>query len=166
MRPKPWLVVGVGNAHRGDDAVGLEVARALQTRRPEGVTVVPSDGEPASLLELFSDFDRVVLVDAIDAGCEAGTVLSFDAAESALPTVFSGGTSTHALGLAEAIELARNLDRLPAATRVFGIQAKHFEPGAPMSPAVEQAVSETADRILEEIQGAASKTILPHSINP
>jgi hydrogenase maturation protease len=42
------------------------------------------------------------------------------------------GLSTHGLGIADAIELARRLHSLPARLRVFGVTGRDFEYG-PMS---------------------------------
>ena len=147
---KPWLLIGIGNAFRADDAAGLEVARFLASRNPEGIVIRESAGESTSLIEQWRGADRVILVDAMDAGCEPGTVLRFDASRRTLPAVSLGGASTHAVGPGEAIELARSLDLLPSTLIVFGIQAESFETGAGMSPAVMSAVPETADRILAE----------------
>jgi hydrogenase maturation protease len=52
--------------------------------------------------------------------------------------------STHALGVAEAIELARALGRLPARLEVYAIEGARFTAGAGLSPAVEQAVGKLA----------------------
>ncbi len=151
MNTKPWLVIGIGNAFRADDAAGLAVARKLAARESGEIAIAESDGEPAALLEQFRGGARVILVDAVDAGREPGAILRFDVSSESLPAVScGGGASTHALGLGEAIELARSLDRLPAEVIVFGIQAESFETGALMSAAVREAVSETVRRILSE----------------
>ena len=51
-----------------------------------------------------------------------------------------GGTSTHLLGVAEAVELARVLGRLPKALRLVAIEGRNFAHGAKLSPQVEAAV--------------------------
>ena len=53
-----------------------------------------------------------------------------------------GSSSTHALGLAEAIEIARSLGRLPTRVRVVGIEGARFDFGRGLSPEVEDAVEE------------------------
>jgi Ni,Fe-hydrogenase maturation factor len=40
----PILVIGVGNAFRGDDAVGLIVARRLRRSGAKGLTVIEESG--------------------------------------------------------------------------------------------------------------------------
>jgi len=158
---RPWLVIGIGNAFRADDAAGLELVRELAARRPEGITVTQSQGEPAALLEQLRGEDRVILVDAIEAGREPGTILRFDLSREPMPLVSCGCASTHGLGLGEAIELARSLRRLPSTTLLFGIQAATFETGSPLSAAVAAAVVETADRILAEVSTEANPTRRP-----
>ena len=95
------LIIGVGNPFRGDDAAGLRVVEALGLSS----TVLEHDGEPASLIALWDGHDEVVLIDAVTSGGEPGIVIEIDAATSILPAGLCN--STHALGPAEAIELAR-----------------------------------------------------------
>jgi hydrogenase maturation protease len=44
------LVIGIGNTLRGDDAVGLAVARGLAAAPPRGVRVLAYEGAPIDLL--------------------------------------------------------------------------------------------------------------------
>ena len=55
--------------------------------------------------------------------------------------------STHALGVAEAIELGRALGRLPRRLLVFGIEGGSFDAGAGLSPEVERAVGQLTDEL-------------------
>ena len=144
-------VIGVGNTMRGDDAVGLEVARLLEGSLPPGVTVHTCEGEPVALLELWSGCDRVILVDAMVSGGEPGTVRSFDAAASPLPAELSG-PSTHLLGVGEAIELARTLGRLPARVEVHAIEAGRLDAGEPLSATVAAAAAVVATSIRESLR--------------
>jgi hydrogenase maturation protease len=56
----PILVIGVGNEHRTDDAVGLHVARRLKQLSLENVMVIEENGEGASLLESWKGADTVI----------------------------------------------------------------------------------------------------------
>jgi hydrogenase maturation protease len=146
-------VIGVGNRWRGDDAVGLAVADAIRDLTPSGVTVLESDGDPATLLDLWEGAAAIVLVDAVDSGDPAGTILRFDATEEAIPATHFR-QSSHALGIGEAIELGRVLGRLPERVVFYGIAAGCFDPGTPMNEEVAAAVLATAHRIVAEIGGA------------
>ena len=147
------LVVGVGNAMRGDDAVGLEVARLLEGTLPPTVSLRICEGEPVALLDMWTGCERVVLVDAMVSGAEPGTVRTFDAVASPLPPELSG-TSTHLLGVGEAIELARTLGRLPGRIEVFAIEAARLDAGEPLSAPVAAAAMVVATSIREALREA------------
>lgn len=144
-------VIGLGNPHRGDDAVGRRVAAGLRERVPQEVSVIEHDGEPGGLLELLRGAAAAYLVDAAVSGAPPGTIRRFDVLEADLP-VLQGTTSTHGLGLAEAVELARALNQLPARCFVYVVEARSFEPWAALCPAVGAAVDALIVRILADIQ--------------
>jgi hydrogenase maturation protease len=147
------LVVGVGNDLRGDDAAGLEVARRVRLAAPAGVEVVEASGDGAALIDAWQNAALAVVVDACVSGAEPGTIRRFEAARAPLPAVLAS-RSTHAFGLAEAVEMARALGRLPDRLVVFAIEGRDFAAGAPLSPAVARAVAEAVTAVLREIAAA------------
>ena len=130
------VVVGIGNSARGDDAAGLIAARRLGGLEHEG--------DPVTLLDLWGDADVAVVIDAVSSGAPPGTIHRFEATAAPLPTHLRSSSSTHALGLAEAIELGRALGRLPGRLVVFGIEGERFEAGAEVSRAVAAAAEAVA----------------------
>lgn len=145
-------IVGLGNAMRGDDAVGPVVVRRLRELLP-AADVLERSGEPADLLEVLGDgVEEVVLVDAVSSGAPPGEVHRFDASVVALP--FAAGASTHGLGLAETIELGRALGRLPPRLLVYGIEGRAFELGAPLSPEVASAAAAVAAELRQLLEEA------------
>jgi hydrogenase maturation protease len=148
-------VVGIGNAVRADDAVGLAVVRELRGTLPAGVEVLEREGEPTSLIDAWEGADTVWLVDAVSSGATPGTVHRIDAADSPLPAGF-GRTSTHHFGLPEAVELARVLGRLPERLIVYGVEGASFDTGDALSPNVAGAVGDVAEAIRTEVRSALS----------
>lgn len=146
------IVIGIGNTDRGDDAAGRIVARLLRQTLPEEVEVIEQEGEATALLARLDGAAEAFLVDACFGGAPVGTVQRFDVAAAPLPNQ-AFGLSTHGFGLAEAVELARALDRLPPRCLVYAIEGKRFEAGAPMSPAVSAAVAELVRWMETEIIG-------------
>ena len=132
------LLIGLGNDARGDDAAGLEVARRL--RGAPGVHVMELGGDPLALLDAWDGASSVVVVDAVRSGAPAGTVHRLDAREAPLSAALGGASSTHAVGLADAIELARALGRLPERLVVLGIEGRRFGSGDRPSPEVVEAI--------------------------
>jgi hydrogenase maturation protease len=148
--------VGVGNAWRGDDAVGLAVARRLAGSVPEGVEVLEREGEPTSLIEAWEGADAVWLVDAVSSGAQPGTVHRLDASTRELPAALFR-TSTHHVGLAEAVELARALGRLPRRLVVFGVEGGSFHAGNTLTPEVEAAVDGVVEALRAEVEDCTKR---------
>jgi hydrogenase maturation protease len=144
------LVLGVGNASRGDDGVGLVVAQHLREDPRDGVTIVLTAGEGTGLLALWQDSDAVVLVDAVWTGARPGTLHRFEMSTHPLPAMFLR-VSTHAFGVAEAIELARALRQLPPVLVVYGVEGATFEMGAGLSAAVAAAVPQAVAQVRQEL---------------
>lgn len=141
------LLVGLGNRLRGDDGVGPEVARRVAAAGAD-VDVLVCDGDPAALLEAWQERKRVVVIDAL-AGRPPGEVVRLDVGEGDALVPEAAATS-HALGLAEMVELGRRLKRMPCSLVVYGVAGSTFATGAALSPAVAAAVPEVSRRVLEE----------------
>jgi hydrogenase maturation protease len=134
------LVIGAGNAYRRDDGAGLAVARRLQALLTD-VRVLVKTGDCLSLLDEWDGIDAVIVIDATMSGARPGTIRRHEATNEPLPAGFSR-SSTHTLGIHEAIELARALRRLPRRIVVFGIEGGDFTAGEGLSPEVDAAVDE------------------------
>lgn len=142
------LLIGAGNPDRGDDAAGLTVARLVAAASPDGLTVRALPGDQLRLLDAWQGHAEVYVADAVCSGGVPGTVYRFDAA---LPGALSSRRGTHAFGLADVIELARALGRLPGRLTGYGIEGAAFEPGAPLSAAAGAAARAVADEILHSL---------------
>ena len=155
-RPALLKVVGVGNAWRGDDAVGLAVVERLRGRLPAGVALLEREGEPTSLIDAWEGADAVWVVDAVRSGAAPGTVHRLDATSAELPAELFRG-STHHLGLPEAVELARALERLPQRLVVLGVEGESFEAGQQLTAAVARAADQVAEQLVEEVAECTSE---------
>lgn len=143
------LIIGVGTEY-GDDAFGLRVARELKGRGLSGIKVTEHSGEGASLIESWQGYDKVVIIDCCSSGLQLGSHFRFDSHTERIPTGFFR-YSTHAFGVAEAIETARALKRLPESLIVIGVEGKVFNAGTPLSPALESMVALVADQAIREL---------------
>lgn len=145
------LVIGIGNPDKGDDAAGLAVAQrvAAATSAAE-VTVRELTGDQLALLDEWSGATRVYLVDAVCSGGTPGTVYRFDAAQALTERFRHRGT--HTFSLADVIELARALGRLPRHLAGFGIEGAGFAIGAALSPQAQAAVDEVTTALLADLK--------------
>ena len=159
LRPK-ILVAAIGNPDRGDDGIGPVVARKLSGRLPAEARLVVRSGDMMSLIEDWKGVDAVIFVDASAPKSRPGRIHRIDLAKEDLPPELSF-TSSHAFGVAEAIELARVLELAPEQIVLYAIEGACFDPGAPFTPSVLTAAAEVADCIDREvwrILNAASET--------
>jgi hydrogenase maturation protease len=144
------VLIGVGNELRRDDAAGLDVVRRLRRRGGLGARLETTAGDGVELLDLWQDARAVVLVDTVRSGAPAGTIHRLDASVTPLPASL-GRTSSHALGVADAIELARELGRLPRRVIVYGIEGARFEAGSGLTERVASALEPLAQVVHAEV---------------
>lgn len=138
------VVVGCGNPDRGDDGAGILVARRL---RELGVEALENRGDLSALPDSWEGAEQAIIVDTVVTGAEPGEISLWDARTAPLEkNCFR--CSTHSFGVAEAVELARLLDRLPPSLWIYGIEGSRFEAGAEVSAAVARAVEKVAQQIL------------------
>jgi hydrogenase maturation protease len=151
--PRTVVVIGVGNELRGDDGAGLEAARRVrESELPPSVTVRLHEGEAVGLLELWDGADAAVLVDTVRSGAPPGTIHRLDASHGPLPSPIRR-SSSHTIGIAEAIELSRALGTLPPGILVYGVEGRQFEAGTGLS----DEVGEALDRLVRELRAEAMR---------
>ena len=80
------------------------MARGLRDTVPARVRV-EHEGEPVGLIEEWAGADAVIVVDAVSSGAAPGRSTASTPRAGPLPAALSHG-STHAFGVAEAVELA------------------------------------------------------------
>lgn len=149
------VCVGLGNRFRGDDRAGLAVAERLVDLVPADTDVVAIEGDPLPLISILESAELVLVADAVAAdafagGRAPGAIHRFDASDEPVPGA-GFGSSTHAFGLAETIELARALGRLNARVFVYGIPSEDFSAGEELSAAVDAGVRTAAERMLTDL---------------
>jgi hydrogenase maturation protease len=143
--------VCLGSRYRGDDAVGPEAADRLLAA---GANLLDCADEPTRLLDLWEGLDTLVVVDAVSTGAPPGTLHRVDAGSGPLPRDLRLA-STHALGVADALELGRALGRAPRRVVVLGVEGRAFGMGEQMTPAVESALDGLVASVLAELGALA-----------
>jgi hydrogenase maturation protease len=151
------LVIGIGNPDRGDDAVGVEIARKVAAERLD-IRVLELD-DPCEALNAWGPADNVVVADAVRSGGVPGDIHVLDAVARTLPAGSWAAGGTHAMGLAAVVELGRALGRLPHRLVVVGVEAGRFDHGAPMSDAVAAAVPTAAAAVHAAIDEAFDRPV-------
>jgi hydrogenase maturation protease len=145
------LIIGIGNELRGDDSLGVHVVRELRGLAIPRTTLVEADGEGASLIELWRGHARVILIDAFSSGSTPGLIHALDVSTTSVSEDLFR-VSSHAFGVAEAIEISRRLGDLPEKLFLYGIEGKRFGLGDGLSLAVRERMPEFLEEIILKIE--------------
>ena len=141
-------MLGIGNDLMGDDGAGPRVVALLRSGSTPSWLRAEDGGTDALRLPLIHRAEpRVVLVDALRAGGPPGTVRELGHDELlAIPQTHGGA---HALSLPETLRWLLFAEPALAAVRfaLVGIEPEIVAPRDSLSPAVEAAAREVADRL-------------------
>jgi hydrogenase maturation protein HypF len=139
-------IIGIGSPF-GDDAVGLEIALVLAGAPPPNCEVIAADRPGAALLDLLDSAEAAILIDAVRSGAPPGTIhqIDFDELDRAAACL----VSSHDLGVATAIQLARKLGRGPSVGRIIGIEIAPAETAQlrGLNSQTREAIGRTVERV-------------------
>lgn len=159
------LFIGIGNRFRHDDGVGPALADRLRAEAIEHLDITEACDDLIRLVDLWVGYDLVVLADAVFAGQEPGTLYRRDVLASPLPRHWFA-LSSHQLGVAEAVEIGRSMQRLPPRLLFVGIEGRDFSHGEGLSPEVARCVPAAVEVIESELTSRSTRPIPPSSSRP
>lgn len=135
-------IIGVGNELKGDDGIGIMVARQLQEDlQGKDMLIIPAD-VPENWIQPIIKFrpELLILVDASDFQAKAGDIRAIRDEE-----VSKVYTNTHSIPLVLFLEAIRK--EVDTRTVFIGIQPRSSRFGEPMSQEVRDAGRKAADVI-------------------
>lgn len=145
-----WLVAGDAEG-RGRNGGGRPFATAAATAsETEQPRFVDGGLLGLDLLTEIESAQRLLVLDAVDAGLEPGRIVRLSLEEIAGPR--TGRLSVHQVALTDCLALARLRGRLPGEAVVLGVQPVDVSSGFALSQPVAAAlpcIAEEARRILE-----------------
>ncbi|AGK62201.1 hydrogenase maturation protease [Archaeoglobus sulfaticallidus PM70-1] len=147
------VVLGIGNILLRDEGVGVRVVEELRKLElPDYVEVYDGATLGIALLNLLSDSDKAVIVDAVFGGGKPGDIYRFSLYEI-LDTPLKNLISAHDIDFVTAFKMGKDLLNLPQNIVVVGIEPKTIEEGMELSDEVKKAIPKAIEIILEEIRG-------------
>ena len=147
---RPVLVLGIGNILLRDEGVGVRVIEQMQKMHvPDDVELVDGGTAGADLLDVLAEREKVIIIDAVQANHEPGTVLRLTADDLVQPD--GAGMSLHELGLGEALTMTRQLGCPPKDVVVLGIVPEDIGCGLELSETIVGSVPKVIELVLREI---------------
>lgn len=146
------VVLGLGNPLLTDDGLGLAVLARLAERWELPVEVELVDGGTwgMSLLLPIEDAERLILVDAINAGHEPGDSVTLERDE--LPRLLTMKLSPHQVDLRDALAVAELRGRLPEHVVALGVQPERVGLGTALTATLEGKVDELTRRVVDRLE--------------
>jgi hydrogenase maturation protease len=144
------LVLALGNPIRSDDGVGIAALRCLEEDpRVQGAAELVEGGTKGlELVSYFSGMSRLLVLDAVDVGAVAGTIVCIQGTElGTLP----GKGNVHDLALADILNALRLLGQEPQETVLLGVQPATTELGTSLSKSVEASVPLLAEAAVAQL---------------
>jgi hydrogenase maturation protease len=141
---KPFLILGIGNFLRTDDGIGVHVVNQLNDsgKLPGWVEAIDAGTSGLDLPAMMQGRKRVIVVDALDASEEPGSIFRFDARR--LASSAPHAVSLHETGIVEALRALEVLGQRPE-TEIIGVVPQDaasmgIEPTEPVIAAVPKVV--------------------------
>ena len=149
------VIIGIGSLLRGDDAIGIRVAEAIEREAlPPDVRVVTTTAAGLALLDLLTGYERALIIDAVQTRQgKPGEVYRLGLDD--LPAPLHSFT-VHDVSVRSALDIGRKMGLpLPGETVIFAVEVADVTPlREGCTPQVEGAVSKAVSLVLNELRNA------------
>jgi hydrogenase maturation protease len=164
---EPILIATCGNERAGDDSFGPRVARALGRAEIGGAEIVELGMNPTGLIDRLEGRRALILIDAAEpAGLPAGRLLEFDwNAPDRPPLRAERCVSTHGMSLADQLELARALGRIPPVVRIVAVTSGSTRMGDAPSADILRQMGPAVQRVCALVCTLAPSSHQQRSVN-
>jgi len=150
MTEKKTVIIGIGNLILRDEGLGVHVVRQLEDRElPPGVELIDGGTATMDLLPVIHEAERIVVIDALRAGGEPGTIYRVSPEDLSCET--QRPLSLHQVGLLEVVGMAKQLGG-HVDVAIIGVEPKEISWGMELSPEVEAAMPKVIDAVFEELE--------------
>ena len=140
------VVMGLGNLLNCDEGLGVQALKLLdaQSGIPQGFELLDGGVLGLNLLMIVEECSHLLLLDAVNVGKPAGTVVELE--KEQIPLYAGVKLSQHQITFQEVLGLANIRGYLPEHLHLIGIQPENLSVGLELSPVVAKALPEVVER--------------------
>jgi hydrogenase maturation protease len=152
LRRSPRItVLGIGNLLLKDEGIGVHLVQKLAGITDDAnIKIIDAGTSPDFLSLVDGNIDKLIVVDAVQAGNEPGTIYRITPDDLGLDSTLP--VSLHEIGVLDSLKFMALFDRLPESTVIIGIEPKTIDFGLDLSPEVEAKIPEIINLVLTEIE--------------
>jgi len=143
------VVLGIGNELLKDEGIGVHVARELSKRPLAFPVEIIEAGTVPDCWQADEPTGKLVVVDAVYGGCEAGAIYKFSPEDVEFQNCLM--TSTHQISFVESLLLSEITGHKPAKTVIIGIEPKEVAWGMELSEELRSRVPDVVEAVLKEV---------------
>ena len=144
------LVLGIGNYLMGDEGIGVQFIKNLDTSKfPENISFLDGGTGGFSLVPYIESHKHVIIVDATMDGKEEGTITLL---KPKFSDDFPVSLSGHNFGLKDMMDILTFVDKMPN-IYLFTVTISKMEPMyLELSPKVAEAIPKVTEMVLDLVQ--------------
>jgi hydrogenase maturation protease len=144
-------ILGIGNTLFSDEGVGIHLLPLLEEAlgEDENIEIIEGLTDGMKLLGPVEDADNLIIIDAINAGKEGGTIISLEGEE--IPAYFGIKMSIHQLGFQEVLFAAKLRDRYPKQIVMFGMQPSSLQLGIGLTETNQNKLNDLLKVVLDQV---------------
>ena len=144
------LVLGIGNYLMGDEGIGVQFIKNLDTTKfPENISFLDGGTGGFSLVPYIESHKHVIIVDATMDGKEEGTIALL---KPKFSDDFPVSLSGHNFGLKDMMDILTFVDKMPN-IYLFTVTISKMEPMyLELSPKVAEAIPKVTEMVLDLVQ--------------
>ncbi|MCM3737553.1 HyaD/HybD family hydrogenase maturation endopeptidase [Bacillus cytotoxicus] len=144
-------ILGIGNTLFTDEGVGIHLLPLLEEAYKDDMQVEIIEGltDGMKLLGPVEEAENLIIIDAINAGVEGGTILSLEGDE--IPAYFGIKMSVHQMGFQEVLFAAKFRERYPKKIIMFGMQPTSLELGVELTETNQAKLENLAEAVMNQV---------------
>ncbi|MDF2904080.1 MAG: hydrogenase maturation protease [Bacillus sp. (in: firmicutes)] len=149
---KKITILGIGNTLFSDEGVGIHVLPLLEEmfKDDSAIEIVEGSTDGMKLLGPVEDAEYLLIIDAINAGKQGGTIISIEGNE--IPAYFGIKMSIHQSGFQEVLFAAKFRERYPKHIVMVGMQPSSLELGVELSDVNKEKLTDLAKVVEHQVR--------------
>jgi hydrogenase maturation protease len=155
---KQIKILGIGNTLFSDEGVGVHLLDHLYEALPkaDNIEIIEGATDGIKLLQYVEDADYLIMLDAINADEEPGTIIVLK--DEDVPRYFGHNMSVHQMGVQDLVYASYLRDTLPDEMYLIGVQPKCLEIGFELTDVVQKCVPELVDIVIKQVEEWLTKS--------